>query len=117
MMIDLSHQRDGVLGTWPRLSTRAGRHALERVRRSASTRNLTDKQLDAIKEIDGMVGVNDAAVPPPNGKRDSDTPLSQVVDHIDYLMRHVGEDCVGLGSDFDGAMIPKNIGTPRASRI
>jgi len=34
-----------------------------------------------------------------------------VVDHIDYLIRHLGEDRVGLGSDFDGAAIPKQIGT------
>jgi membrane dipeptidase len=34
-----------------------------------------------------------------------------VVDHVDPLLRHVGEDGVGLGSDFDGALIPKPIGT------
>lgn len=28
--------------------------------------------------------------------------LSQVVDHIDYIVKLVGDDYVGLGSDFDG---------------
>jgi membrane dipeptidase len=68
--------------------------------------------LAAIRDSDGMVGVNYAVnFLRPDGKRDADTPLAQVVDHIDHLIRHVGEDRVGLGSDFDGAMIPKGIGT------
>lgn len=29
-------------------------------------------------------------------------PLAKLVDHIDYIVRLVGEDYVGLGSDFDG---------------
>jgi membrane dipeptidase len=30
--------------------------------------------------------------------------------HIDYLVERVGIDCVALGSDFDGATIPGEIG-------
>jgi membrane dipeptidase len=33
-----------------------------------------------------------------------------VVDHLAYLLEHVGEDGVGIGSDFDGARIPAGIG-------
>ena len=29
--------------------------------------------------------------------------------HLDHLIAHLGEDHVGLGSDFDGATIPKGI--------
>ena len=29
-------------------------------------------------------------------------PLSMVIDHIDYIVKLVGADYVGLGSDFDG---------------
>lgn len=29
-------------------------------------------------------------------------PLSKLIDHIDYIVKLVGEDYVGLGSDFDG---------------
>jgi membrane dipeptidase len=58
-----------------------------------------------------MVGVNYAVTfLRPDGKRE-DTPVAQVVDHVDYLIRQLGEDKVGLGSDFDGAMIPKEIGS------
>ncbi len=28
----------------------------------------------------------------------------------EHLLKHAGEDCVGLGSDFDGARIPGFIG-------
>ena len=30
------------------------------------------------------------------------TPLSRIVDHIEYVVKLVGADCVGIGSDFDG---------------
>jgi membrane dipeptidase len=33
-----------------------------------------------------------------------------MVRHIDYLVERVGIDCVGLGSDFDGAKVPEAIG-------
>jgi membrane dipeptidase len=33
-----------------------------------------------------------------------------VIDHIEYILGRVGEDGVGLGSDFDGAKIPSGIG-------
>lgn len=28
--------------------------------------------------------------------------LAKVIDHIDYLVKKVGIDCVGIGSDFEG---------------
>ncbi|MDQ8729087.1 dipeptidase [Bradyrhizobium sp. LHD-71] len=113
IMIDLSHLNEK--GFWdvaaisdaPLVASHSNAHAI-----CPHSRNLTDKQLAAIRETGGMVGVNYAVTfLRPDGKRDSDTPLSQVVDHIDYLIRHLGEDGVGLGSDFDGAAIPKGIGT------
>jgi len=33
-----------------------------------------------------------------------------MVRHVDHLVKRVGIDCVGLGSDFDGATIPEEIG-------
>ncbi len=113
IMIDLSHLNEK--GFWdvaaisdaPLVATHSNVHAI-----CEHSRNLTDKQLAAIKESDGMVGVNYAVTfLRPDGKRDDDTPLSLVVDHIDYLIRQLGEDRVGPGSDFDGAAIPRQIGT------
>ena len=58
-----------------------------------------------------MRGAIYARVSTADGRQDADTPLDTVVDHIAYLIEHVGEDGVGLGSDFDGAMIPVGIGS------
>jgi len=73
-------------------------------------RNLTDKQLDAIAESDGMVGLNYAcAFLREDGQMKPDVPLETMLRHLDHLMERLGEDRVGLGSDFDGAMVPEEI--------
>ena len=75
------------------------------------TRNLTDKQLDAIKESDGMVGLTfGVSMLREDGDNNADTPLDTMVRHIDYLVERMGIDRVGLGSDFDGTRIPQVIG-------
>jgi membrane dipeptidase len=33
-----------------------------------------------------------------------------MLQHLDHMLKMVGEDCVGLGSDFDGARVPRTIG-------
>jgi membrane dipeptidase len=33
-----------------------------------------------------------------------------MVQHIDYLVNRIGIDRVGLGSDFDGALMPAELG-------
>lgn len=112
IMIDLSHLNER--GFWdvaglsdrPLVATHSNAHAL-----CPSTRNLTDRQLDAVRDSDGMVGVNfSVSFLRPDGKRDSDTPLSLIADHVDYLVERLGIDRVGLGSDFDGATIPAELG-------
>lgn len=112
IMIDLSHITEQ--GFWdvakasdaPLVATHSNAHAI-----TPLTRNLTDKQLDAIKETDGMVGLN-FGVPflRKDGKNDTDTPLTAMVRHIDYLVERVGIDRVGFGSDFDGTSIPAELG-------
>ena len=66
----------------------------------SSTRNLTDRQLDAIRESDGVVGfnlsVNDVR---PDAHLDEDTPFDTIVRHLDYLVIRVGESRVALGSE------------------
>lgn len=75
-----------------------------------SPRNLTDKQLAAIRESRGMVGLNyHVGFLRPDGANDSSTPLSVMADHVDHLVDKLGTDCVGLGSDFDGAMMPAEL--------
>ena len=58
-----------------------------------------------------MVGLNFAVgFLREDGVNDADTPLEVMVRHIDYLVERLGIDRVGLGSDFDGATMPREIG-------
>ncbi len=112
IMVDLSHITEQ--GFWdvarisemPLVATHSNVHAITPV-----TRNLTDRQLAAIRETGGMVGLNYAtSFLRPDGQENAATPLTDMVRHIDYLVEHVGIDGVGLGSDYDGATIPEEIG-------
>jgi len=112
VLIDLSHLNEK--GFWdvtglseaPLVATHSNAHAL-----CPTPRNLTDRQLDAIRDSDGMVGVNFAvAFLREDGRDDANTPLETVVRHVDHLVEKVGIDRVGFGSDFDGARVPKAIG-------
>ena len=112
ILIDLSHLNER--GFWdvaelsdaPLVATHSNAHAL-----SPHSRNLTDRQLTAIRETGGMVGVNFAvSFLRADGRQDRDTPVELIIDHIEHMLEQVGEDGVGFGSDFDGAMIPKGLG-------
>ncbi len=112
VLIDLSHINER--GFWdvaelseaPLVATHSNAHAL-----CPTTRNLTDRQLDAIRDSDGMVGVNFAvAFLREDGADEGDTPLDVLARHVDYLVERVGIDRVGFGSDFDGAKVPEEIG-------
>ncbi|MCY4464119.1 MAG: dipeptidase [Chloroflexi bacterium] len=112
ILIDLSHMNEA--GFWdvaarsdaPLVATHSNVHALCPI-----SRNLTDKQLDAIKASDGMVGVNFATgFLNEDGAWDSDRGLDVMVRHVDYLVERLGETRVGFGSDFDGARVPDDVG-------
>jgi membrane dipeptidase len=45
-----------------------------------------------------------------DGRMLANTPLDDVVRHADHLIAQVGVDGVGFGSDFDGAVIPAELG-------
>jgi len=111
IMIDLSHLNEK--GFWdvaklsdaPLVATHSNVHTI-----CPSPRNLLDTQLEAIKESEGMVGLNFAtSFLAPNGDKSSDLPLTVMIDHIDYLVNKIGIDKVGFGSDFDGANISNEI--------
>jgi membrane dipeptidase len=110
--VDLSHLNEA--GFWdvaridaaPLVASHSGVHAL-----CASTRNLTDAQLDAIASSGGLVGIVFAApFLRADGADDADTPLSTIVEHIRYAADRIGVEHVALGSDFDGATIPDELG-------
>jgi len=84
----------------------------------AAARNLKDDQLRALGDSGAVVGVNffSAFLSEPfrkvheneknsgaaSGAGSVQVPQSIIADHIDYMVRLAGEDCVALGSDFDG---------------
>ncbi|ENU90826.1 hypothetical protein F971_03751 [Acinetobacter vivianii] len=107
MVVDVSHMNERAF--WdtvdilqqPIVATHSNAHAL-----CPQARNLTDPQLKAIAESGGMVGVNfDVAFLRGDGQRNADTPLELILDHLEYMMDRLGEDHIGFGSDFDGALI------------
>ncbi|GFE66003.1 dipeptidase [Litoreibacter roseus] len=113
IMVDLSHLN--AKGFWdvarhsekPLVATHSNAHAI-----CPHARNLTDAQLDAIRESDGMVGLNFAvAFLRDDGRMLADVPITQMLRHIDHLIEKLGEDRVGLGSDYDGAIVPKDLTT------
>ena len=112
MQIDVSHMNEQAFwdtahhSTAPLVATHSNAHAL-----CPQPRNLTDRQLRAIRDSGGVVGVNFGnAFPRADGRRDSDTPIATIVRHIDYLINIMGEDHVALGSDFDGVTLPDALG-------
>ena len=91
----------------PLVASHSNAHAL-----CASTRNLTDEQLDMISGSGGLAGVNfavgflreDGLLEPES------TPLETVLRHIDYMVDRMGIDSVALGSDYEGAAPPAELG-------
>ena len=111
MLLDVSHLNEA--GFWdiarlsdrPLMATHSNAHAL-----CPSPRNLTDRQLDAIAEQGGIVGVCFAtAYLRADGAKQPDTELELIIRQLDYLITRLGEDHVGLGSDFDGAVLPSSL--------
>lgn len=112
ILIDLSHLNekgfDDVArhSRAPLIATHSNAHAI-----CPSTRNLTDRQLHMIRERGGMVGLNFATFfLNPDGRADPGTGFEPMLRHLDHLITHLGEDHVGLGSDFDGCTLPDVIG-------
>ena len=112
ILIDLSHLNErgfwdvAAISNAPLVATHSNAHAL-----SPHSRNLIDSQLAAIRETGGIVGVNFAtSFLRRDGRHDVDTPIELVIEHLEHILEHVGQDGVGFGSDFDGARIPAAIG-------
>jgi len=111
ILVDLSHLNEA--GFWdvaelssaPLVATHSNVNAL-----CASSRNLTDPQLDAVGKSGGVVGINFAvSFLREDGHNDADTPLAEIVRHAKYIADRIGVDHVAFGSDFDGALMPAEL--------
>jgi membrane dipeptidase len=114
IMIDVSHMNEKTftdtlaVSNTPVIASHSGASGVR-----PHVRNLTDEQLRAISENGGVVQINfwRSAVANPGETAN----LSRLVDHIDHVVRLIGADHVGLGSDFDGAPMPA--GMENASKL
>jgi membrane dipeptidase len=112
ILIDLSHLNEkgfddvANVSSAPLIATHSNAHAI-----CDGPRNLTDRQLHMIRERGGMVGFNFATFYlNADGRAASDTGWDVMLRHLDHLIAEAGEDHVGLGSDFDGCVLPDLIG-------
>ncbi len=112
IMIDLSHLNEkgfddvALLSDAPLVATHSNAHAV-----TPATRNLTDRQLGLIRDSGGMVGLNFAtSFLRRDGMQSADMGWDDILRHLDHLLTVLGEDHLGLGSDFDGATLPQGIG-------
>jgi membrane dipeptidase len=113
IVFDLAHMNEA--GFWdaaaleaaPLIVSHAGCHAI-----CPNSRCLTDAQIDAVGATGGLVGIVYApAFLRPDGKNEpATTPLDLIVRHARHVADRIGVEHVALGSDFDGATIPAELG-------
>jgi len=112
VLVDLSHMNEA--GFWdvariseaPLVATHSCAWAL-----ASSPRNLTDGQLDEIRDSGGIVGINfHKGFLRADGDADQPTSLTEIVRHARYVADRIGVGHVGLGSGFDGAQMPEDLG-------
>lgn len=116
IVIDLSHLSpagvDGVLATSERpvVATHANASALH-----PHPRNFSDHQLERVAATGGVIGV--VPVPPFLGPYPERAPFAPLLDHLDHMIRVVGDDHVGLGLDFDGVGAMRTEGIETAADV
>jgi membrane dipeptidase len=66
------------------------------------SRNMTDWQLDVIRDVRGVIQITAVAAFLKPNARPEDVTVSDFADHIDYAVKRIGIDHVGISSDFDG---------------
>jgi membrane dipeptidase len=119
ILLDLSHLNEP--GFWdvaeisrrPLVVTHSAVHRL-----SNKPRNLTDRQLRAVGASGGVVGLNfNCADIRPDGRWLADTALDLHLQHLEALLLLVGDEGIALGSDFDGALMPREMPDAAALQV
>lgn len=108
MMVDVSHLNDPGFWDVARMAKRPflATHSDSRAVRDHS-RNLTDQQFMAIRDMGGIVGINFCTMFLADVE-EGDVRVSpdQLMAHVLHFLDLHGEDTVALGSDFDGTTLP-----------
>ncbi len=105
IVVDLAHTKDAAyyeaieLSETPVVFSHGNCFAL-----SPHWRNLTDDQLQALRDNGGVIGISC-----PRSfiaEDEKDRTFERLIDHIEYAFDLIGDDHVGYGSDFDGTTDP-----------
>lgn len=103
IVVDVSHLSDGGFydvaeyATKPFVASHSNCRAL-----CDATRNLTDDMIRVLAQKGGVCGINFAPGFVNRDPMDTHTTVAALCEHIEHLRRVGGEDCVGIGTDFDG---------------
>jgi membrane dipeptidase len=110
IMVDVSHISDAAF--WQVIElTRApviASHSSCRHFTPGWERNMSDEMIQALANKGGVIQINfgsqflDGSIQKERGRSKRRATVEQVADHIDHVVKLVGIDHVGLGSDFDG---------------
>lgn len=103
MIVDVSHLSDGGFYDVARYSKKpfVASHSNCRALCPA-TRNLTDDMIRTLAEHGGVAGINLEPGFVNRDVTDRHTTVAALCDHIEHFRQVGGEDCVGIGTDFDG---------------
>jgi membrane dipeptidase len=103
MLVDVAHvSRDSMLqaaalSRTPVVSTHSCIRAL-----CDNSRNMDDAQLDALRDVGGVIQITAVAAFLKQDAKPEAVTVADFVDHVDYAVRRIGVEHVGISSDFDG---------------
>jgi membrane dipeptidase len=66
------------------------------------SRNMTDWQLDIIRDVGGVIQITAVSAFLKANAKPEDVTTADFADHVDYAVKRIGIDHVGISSDFDG---------------
>lgn len=103
MLVDVSHLSDGGfydvarMSQVPFIASHSNCRELTR-----HPRNLTDAMIRLLSEKGGVAGINFCPQFVGDPADQTTTRVCELADHVMHFINVGGEDCVGLGTDFDG---------------
>ena len=115
ILIDVSHLSDGgfydvaSLSKKPFVASHSNCRSL-----CGHSRNLTDEMIHSLAEHGGVAGVNFEPTFLQRDMEDRHSTMERIAAHLKYLIRIGGEECAGIGTDFDGIDGEFEVGEPTA---
>lgn len=115
ILIDVSHLSDGgfydvaSLSKKPFVASHSNCRSL-----CGHSRNLTDEMIHSLADHGGVAGVNFEPTFLQKDMVDRHSTMERIAAHLKHFVRIGGEECVGIGTDFDGIGGEFEVGEPPA---